>query len=487
MVLANDGQRKSFMEVGRTGQLIASGRARLAREIFTGRYQPGQSVQLREIADHYELDDESVLETFAELQALGMVNVIGNSSAIVHSPNPKEMQEAYQVRAALEEIAGRAAAPALKGKTTVLQNELNAMRAAVRDGNLDAYAEHDAQFHRAILAASGNDLLLRVWDTLGFDLRIPAAIAKVSKAMPEVVESHQSIADALEKGRGREAGLLLRNHVETFLEYLKKSESDSGVHRAFRRDLEGAKDVQEAFFPPESLSIPCLSCATFYQPAHEVGGDYYDFLPLPEGRWGIAIGDVSGKGIGAALIMASLQASLRAQALHPHLDLSALVGDVNRLVFESSPTNFFASLFYAEYEPATRVLTYVNAGHNPPIILRTSTRSSKLLHLKSAGIPIGIAPDSRFPSRTFQLEIDDVLVAYTDGITEAENPESEFWGQKRLNTVLTSSTSKTVEEIMHAILGEVAVFVDGHPQHDDMTLVVLQVQAGCDVGSPTSD
>jgi DNA-binding GntR family transcriptional regulator len=435
MVLPNDGQRKSFMEVGRSGQLIASGRARLAREIVTGRYQPGQSVQLREIAEHYELDDESVLETFAELQALGMVNVIGDSSAIIHSPNPKEMQEAYQVRAALEEIAGRTAAPALKGKTTVLQNELNAMRAAVRDGNLDAYAEHDAQFHRGILAASGNDLLLRVWDTLGFDLRIRAAIGKVSKAMPEVVESHQSIVDALEKGRGREAGLLLRNHVETFLEYLKKS----------------------------------------------------DFFPLPEGRWGIAIGDVSGKGIGAALIMASLQASLRAQALHPHLDLPALVGDVNRLVFESSPTNFFASLFYAEYEPATRVLKYVNAGHNPPIVVRTSNGSSKLFHLKSVGMPIGIAADSPFPSRTFQLDTDDVLVAYTDGITEAESRDRKFWGEKRLETVLRSSSHQTAEQIMQAILDKVSVFVNGQAQHDDMTLVVLQVHAGCDVGSSTSD
>jgi len=186
---------------------------------------------------------DSPRKNFAELQALGMVSLIGSSSAIIHSPNPKEMQEAYQVRAALEEIAGRTAAPTVKGKTTVLQNELNAMRAAVRDGNLDAHAEHDARFHRGILAASGNDLLLRVSETLGFDLRIRAAIGKVSKAMPEVVESHQSIVDALEKGRGREAGLLLRNHVETFLEYLRKSESDSGVHRAFRQDLEGAKDV----------------------------------------------------------------------------------------------------------------------------------------------------------------------------------------------------------------------------------------------------
>src|SRR5258708_6358044 len=206
--------------------------------------------------------------------------------------------------------------------------------------------------------------------------------------MRDVVESHQPIVDALEKGRGREAGLLLRNHVETFLEYLRKSESDSGFHRALRRDLEGAKDVQQAFFPPQSLSIPCLSCETFYQPAHGIGGDYYDFLSLQGGRWGIAIGDVSGKGIGAALLMASLQASLRAQALHPHLNLSALIGDVNRLVYESSPSHFFASLFYAEYEPATRVLKYVNAGHNPPIVVRPSTGSSNLFFLQSMRMPI---------------------------------------------------------------------------------------------------
>jgi len=132
------------------------------------------------------------------------------------------------------------------------------------------------------------------------------------------------------------------------LEFLKKSESDSGLHKAIRKDLEGAKDVQQAFFPPQSFSIPCLSCETFYQPARGIGGDYYDFLSLPEGRWGIAIGDVSGKGIGAALLMASLQASLRAQALHTHLELSTLIGDVNRLVYESSPTQYFASPFYAE-------------------------------------------------------------------------------------------------------------------------------------------
>jgi sigma-B regulation protein RsbU (phosphoserine phosphatase) len=272
--------------------------------------------------------------------------------------------------------------------------------------------------------------------------------------------------------------LLDDGHSKT--EHLKKSESDSGFRRSMRRDLAGAKDVQQAFFPPESFSIPSLSCATFYQPAQEIGGDYYDFLSLQGGRWGIAIGDVSGKGISAALIMASLQASLRAQALHPHMDLSTLIRNVNRLFYESSPTHLFASLFYAEYEPATRMLKYVNAGHNPPVVIRPRNGSCEMFQLNSTGMPVGISANSRFASTTFRFEIDDVLVAYTDGITETENRHGELWGQQRLENLLRSCSRKTPEQIIKGILDQVSTFADGQPQPDDMTLVVLGVQVGGD-------
>jgi len=455
-------------------------RIRLARDLFGGAYRPGQSVKLSDVAAKYMLEAEAVLKLFAEFQALGMVTLGANRSAIIHSPNPKEMKEAYEIRAALEEIAGRTAAPALRGKVASLQKEVDAMRAAVAAGNLDAYADHDVRFHTSILKASQNDVLLRVWDTLALDLRIRAAIAKVTKDLPEVVESHQPILDALGKGRGREAGLLLRNHVETFLEFLKKSDSDSGIQRAFRGDLERAKDVQQAFFPPQSFSIPCLSCETFYQPARDIGGDYYDFLSLQEGRWGIAIGDVSGKGIGAALLMASLQASLKAQVLHPHLDLATLIADVNRLVHESSPTNFFASLFYGEYEPASRILNYVNAGHNPPIVVRTNG-SDELFLLRAEGVPVGISADAEYEATRFQFEIDDIFVAYTDGITEAANPAGELWGLERLEQLLRGCTEMTPGDILTRILDEVSNFADGEPQRDDVTLMVMRVQEGCDV------
>jgi serine phosphatase RsbU (regulator of sigma subunit) len=486
MVSLNNAQKK-VAGIGPNNPIgvapIGVGRAGLARELFGGRYRPGQLLRLREIALEYELNEESVLKTLAEFQALGMVTLSGNFSAVVQSPNPKEMQAAYEIRAALEEIAGRTAAPVLIGNTTALRNEISAMRVAVNDGNLDAIVEHDIKFHRIILKASDNELLSRVWDTLAIDLRIRAVVAKVLKDYLEVVESYRSIVEALENGRGREAGALLRNHVETLVEYLKKSQSDSGTVRAFRRDLEGAKKVQQAFFPPESFSIPCLSCETFYQPAHEIGGDYYDFLSLPGGRWGIAIGDVSGKGIGAALVMASLQASLRAQALHSHSNLSDLIGDVNRLVFGSSPIDFFASLFYAEYEPATRVLKYVNAGHNPPIVVRFQDSSCEVFQLNSKAIPVGIAAEAQFRSSAFQLEIGDLLVAYTDGITEAENRNGEQWGQQRLEAVLCSCRGATSEQVIESILDQVSGFASGQSQRDDMTLVVMSVQDGCDVES----
>jgi serine phosphatase RsbU (regulator of sigma subunit) len=481
MILLNRETHKSVSMVGANGHLNELGRVRLTRELFCEQFRPGRRVRLREIAAKYGLENDAVLKLFSEFQSLGLITLLGKFSAIVHSPNAKEMYEAYEIRAGLEEIAGRTAAEALKDNTAELQKELDAMRAAVSIGDQDGYAEHDARFHRSILLASGNRVLLQVWEALAFDVRIRISIGKVSKELPEVVESHQPIIDALQNGRAKEASLLLRNHVETFAEYLKKSDSDSGVHKAFRSDLERAKDVQQAFFPPQSFSIPCLSCETFYQPARGIGGDYYDFLSLSGGRWGIAIGDVSGKGIGAALLMASLQASLRAQALHPHLDLTTLMGDVNRLVNESSPTAFFASLFYAEYEPSSRILQYVNAGHNPPIIVRPRTESCELFQLRAEAVPIGLFADTQFAATKFQLEKDDILVAYTDGITEAANSSGELWGLESLERLLGTCSRMAANEIVERILAEVSDFAKGEPQRDDVTLVVMKVQEGCEL------
>jgi serine phosphatase RsbU (regulator of sigma subunit) len=452
------------------------GRARLARELFNGRYQPGESLELPQLACSYHIDPETLRAIFREFRALGFVTMSGKSTAIVCAPNPKEMQEAYEIRAALEEISGRTAATTLKGNAGRLRYELAAMRATLEEGDLDAYAEHDVRFHRVILRASENEMLLRVWDTLAMELRMRATIGKVTQNLSEVVESHQPIVEALDRGQGREAALLLRNHVETFMQFLARANSDSSSQRAVVKDLERAKDVQRAFFPQKNVSIPGLHCQTFYKPAQGIGGDYYDLFALPDDRWGVAIGDVSGKGIGAALIMASLQASLRAQALHTHSDLASLMADVDKLVYASSPVQLYASLFYAEYQPSTRVLEYVNAGHNPPMVLRWNENGCQVFQLKEGGTPVGLLEETQFVPGKFRFEPGDVFAAYTDGITETDNAAGEMWGEQRFENLLRQCRTKTAEETIQSILDGRFAFAAGQPQRDDMTIVVMRVQ-----------
>ena len=450
-------------------------RVRSAGQIWNSHRRIGESERPSEIAAKYRVNNEAVLETCAKFQALGAVARAKNSSAAVPIPRPEEIREVYEIRAA-EEIAGCAAARALKGNTSALRREVDEMRAAFCCRDLDCFVEHDVAFHRHILQASQNQTLVRVRDSLAVDQRIRAAFETISRDFPEVVESHQPIVDALEKGRGREAGLLLRNHVETILEFLKKSESDSGFHRAIRDDLERAREVHKAFFPDQELSIPGLVCESFYKPVHSIGGDYYDFLPLREECWGIAIGDVCGKAIGAALLKASLQASLRAQAMHAHSDLSNLIDGVERLILAASPKHLYASLFYSEYDPVTRVLSYVNAGHNAPMVLRWKDNECKIFTLESTGPPLGLLEGSQFTSQALQLETDDVLVMYTDGITEAGSPGDESWGQERLKIVLRDCRHCSPVQILTRIVDGVLAFTKGTAQRDDMTLVVVGVK-----------
>jgi sigma-B regulation protein RsbU (phosphoserine phosphatase) len=258
-----------------------------------------------------------------------------------------------------------------------------------------------------------------------------------------------------------------------------KSWSDSEIKvdpALLRTDLRTARDVQRAFIPLNPPLIPGLRCDTFYKPAQTVGGDYYDFFRLSSGQWGVAIGDVSGKGIGAALVMANLKASMRAQAQQSHSNPAITIKRVNSLVYESSPIHFYASLFYAEYDPVTRTLAYVNAGHNPPIVIRCQHGRSKVFRLDSNGTPVGLFENSKYTTASFQLEEEDILVACTDGIIERESLDGELWGQQRLEDLFSSCARRTPQQVVEGILRGVSAFDLGRAPKDDMTLVVLQVQ-----------
>jgi len=237
------------------------------------------------------------------------------------------------------------------------------------------------------------------------------------------------------------------------------------------RDLEIAREVQERLFPQKYPVVAGLDIAGHCRPAQGVGGDYYDFLDLPDGCLGIGIGDISGKGIPAALLMASLQASLRGQTIGGTTDLAKLMTNVNRLIYEASPSNRYATFFYSQYEPATRRLTYVNGGHNAPMILR----DGGVLRLEEGGPVVGLFKPSRYSQASIDLQPGDVMVLFTDGISEAMNPQDDEWGEERLIEAVKVCRDHCAAQMIDELMREADAFAAGAPQHDDMTIMIVKV------------
>jgi sigma-B regulation protein RsbU (phosphoserine phosphatase) len=289
-----------------------------------------------------------------------------------------------------------------------------------------------------------------------------------------------------------------------------------------KRELTLATEVQRRLFPECPPECDALELSGFCQPARGVGGDYYDFLTLDDGQIGIAVADVAGKGISAALLMSIVQASLRSQAIAARGSLSDLVSTMNRLMYRSTNEASYATFFYAQFDPQTRALTYVNAGHNPPFLVRAAgarrdeaeprvllrcaraagggqgigagattalleapassppegagARAELTKLLSSGGPVIGVFSDCVYEQETIQMQSGDVLVAYTDGVTEALNPEGEEFGECRLERVLTASAHLAADEISATIVERVRQWCGQAPQHDDLTFVVLKVK-----------
>ena len=253
--------------------------------------------------------------------------------------------------------------------------------------------------------------------------------------------------------------------------------SEAAQKERLNRELEIAREVQERLFPQELPPVEGLDYYGACRPALGVGGDYYDFIELPENKFGIAIGDVSGKGIGASLMMASLQASLRGQAIHYKDDLAELMKQVNALVYEASTSNRYATFFYGRYAPATRLFTYVNAGHNPPFLLRPAGDDFEVIRLEEGGAVVGMLPPVLINYTYGELELKpgDLLVGYTDGISEAMDPAEEEWGEDRMLEQLKTCGGLSAKDILQFIVERADEFAAGAKQHDDMTMVVVKV------------
>jgi sigma-B regulation protein RsbU (phosphoserine phosphatase) len=238
------------------------------------------------------------------------------------------------------------------------------------------------------------------------------------------------------------------------------------------REMQLAADIQRRILPRGAPQVPGYELVGWNRPARQIGGDYYDLFQRQDGQVGLVVGDVSGKGMPAALMVSTLHS-----ALHLLLDQvgigPSLLEMLNRHVFESSASNKFITLLLAELEPESGRLTYLNAGHNPALLLRHSA-AADLVELGASGLPIGVLAGSRFLAREVTLEPGDLLCIYSDGITEAESAANEEFGTERLLALLREHRDRPLAEVLEAVQSSTGSFSAGLPQGDDQTLVLLR-------------
>src|SRR5262245_31519004 len=236
------------------------------------------------------------------------------------------------------------------------------------------------------------------------------------------------------------------------------------------QEIQKAAEIQNHLLPTEGPPIPGYDVFGVSLMCRAVGGDYYDYVALEEGQVGVGLGDVAGKGLPAALLMASLQATLRALS-ELGLPPDDLLTRLNRLLCRTVPENRFVTFFYAVLEPSTGTLTYVNAGQNPPYVVRQGQEREQL---PQTGPPLALFDTTKYTSRTVRLQKGDVLVCYSDGVTEARGHGIEEFGEDRLTQVVGKERDKSPTGIIKAVTEAMVGFCAGQSYQDDVTLVVLK-------------
>jgi len=249
-----------------------------------------------------------------------------------------------------------------------------------------------------------------------------------------------------------------------------------------RRELALAAEVQQRLLPSCAPKGVAMEVAGFCEPARGVGGDYYDFINFDNStQLGLAIADVAGKGMPAALLMSTVQATLRSLTARngsntpAHSELSSIVTKLNRLLFNTTNGEHYVTFFYATFDEATQRLTYVNAGHNPPLYLEADS-DFEVRQLTSGGLVAGAFEHSAYEQETVQMKANDLLFLYTDGLSEALNIEGEEFGTSRIMDTLRSIKTLSADQIRDVVVRRVKEWCTGMSLYDDLTFVVMKVK-----------
>lgn len=237
-------------------------------------------------------------------------------------------------------------------------------------------------------------------------------------------------------------------------------------------ELNLAREVQALLMPQQIPVSEGLECVGFCRPARTIGGDYYDLLNLDDGRFAFTLGDVAGKGIPAAVMMASIQTLLRSLLRFQHIDLAATVTELNRALHASSSPERYSTLFCGVLNQERTKLTYVNAGHVQPFMLRSD---GELITLPGGGLPVGLISFAAYEDFTVNVRSGDLIVAVSDGITETRNTQGEFWDELRVQEIIRESGAGPIVRLTEVLTANVDGFAAGAEQYDDMTIVAVRV------------
>lgn len=262
---------------------------------------------------------------------------------------------------------------------------------------------------------------------------------------------------------------VMANVAAVRIEHTRLAEMER-ARQIMARDLDQAAEIQQGYLPSVAPKVPGLDLAGHNAPCRTVGGDYYDFFPYEDGRVAMVLGDVSGKGMPASLLMMGLQARVQALAEQPS-DLASVVARLNRLTCANCPANRFITLFFCALDSQTGELVWCNAGHNPPVLMRANGKHELL---RGGGPVIGIIPEMEYSEYRNQLEPGDTLVIYSDGVTEAANARNDEFETDRLAETIRLSRHLTASQIVESIRMAVAAHVDGAPQSDDITIIAAK-------------
>jgi sigma-B regulation protein RsbU (phosphoserine phosphatase) len=240
--------------------------------------------------------------------------------------------------------------------------------------------------------------------------------------------------------------------------------------RNIEHELDIARQVQQRLFPQSAPEMLTLDYCGVCKPASKIGGDYYDYFLLGKGRLALAIGDVCGHGISASLLMASVEAFVRSNSHLYGDNLKTFIREMNSFLYQSTEDSKFVTFFYSVYDDKTRKMVYVNAGHNPPFLLNRNGFEK----LDKGGLLLGAVESAEYEQGEVNLGAGDLLLLYTDGITEAMNVKEELFGDERLEKTVSGNRSGNAESVKEYILETLKKYAGSHPQEDDITMIVAK-------------